>query len=131
MKRLGVKGVNTTISLRTMERGRERERESRTRKCELVQLDVFDLEEENFIELPLVFSIPKLPLASESVPRQDDVDRWPHLKGVTVAEINADVGLLIGHDVRELERVRMEVRVCDHDVAGLDHQWPTWEERKR
>ena len=93
MKRLGVKGVNTTISLTTMER------ESSTRKCELVQLEVFDLEEENFIELPLVFSTPKLPVASESVPRQEDVDRWPHLKGVTVAEINADVGLLIGHDV--------------------------------
>ena len=93
MKRLGVKGVNTTISLTTMER------ESSTRKCELVQLEVFDLEEENFIELPLVFSTPKLPVASESVPHQEDVDRWPHLKGVTVAEINADVGLLIGHDV--------------------------------
>ena len=93
MKRLGVKGINTTISLTTMER------ESSTRKCELVQLEVFDLEEENFIELPLVFSTPKLPVASESVPRQEDVDRWPHLKGVTVAEINADVGLLIGHDV--------------------------------
>ena len=35
----------------------------------------------------------------QSVPRQDDVDRWPHLKGVKIAEINADVGLLIGHDV--------------------------------
>ena len=63
MKRLGVKGVNTTISLTTMER------ESSTRKCELVQLEVLDLEEENFIELPLVFSTPKLPVASESVPK--------------------------------------------------------------
>lgn len=62
-------------------------------------MEVFDLEENNFIELPLVFSTPKLPVASESVPRQEDVDRWPHLKGVRVAEINADVGLLIGHDV--------------------------------
>ena len=49
MKRLGVKGINTTISLTTMERV------SSTRKCELVQLEVFDLEEEIFIELPLVF----------------------------------------------------------------------------
>ena len=36
MKRLGIKGINTTISLTTMER------ESSTRKCELVQLEVFD-----------------------------------------------------------------------------------------
>ena len=92
------------------------ERESSTRKCGLVQLEVFDLEEENFIELPLVFSTPKLPVASESVPRQEDVDRWPHLKGVTLVEITADVGLLIGHDVpKALEpkevRVRMEVHM--------------------
>ena len=57
------------------------------------------MEEENFIELPLVFSTPKLPVAPESVPCQEDVDRWPHLKWVMVAEINADVELLIGHDV--------------------------------
>lgn len=62
-------------------------------------MEVFSLEEDNFIELPFVFSTPRLPVASESVPRQEDVDRCPHLKGVTVAEINADVGLLIGHDV--------------------------------
>ena len=49
IKRLGDKGINTTLSLTTMER------ESSTRKCELVQLEVFDLEEETFIELPLVF----------------------------------------------------------------------------
>ena len=93
MKRLGVKGINTAISLTTMER------ESSTRKRELVQLEVFDLEKEIFIELLLVFSTPKIPVASESVPRQEVVYRWPHLKGVTVAEINADAGLLIGHDV--------------------------------
>jgi len=72
------------------------ERESSTKKCELVQLEVFNLQENNIIELPLVFSTPKLPVASESVTHQKDVDRWPHLKGVTVTEINANFGLLIG-----------------------------------
>ncbi|XP_068726426.1 uncharacterized protein [Montipora capricornis] len=89
------------------------ERESSTRKCEIVQLKVFDLEEDNFIELPLVFSTPKLPVASESVPRQEDLHRWPHLKGVTVAKINADVGLLIGHDVPKALEPK-EVRVSQN-----------------
>jgi len=93
MKRLGVKGINTTISLTTTER------ESSMRRCELVQLEVFDLEEDNFIELPMVFSTPNLPVGSESIPCQEDVDKWPHMKGVTVTEINADVGLLVGHDI--------------------------------
>ena len=93
MKQLRIKGINTTLSLTTMER------ENSTKRSALVQLEVFDFDENNFIELPLVFSTLKLPIASESIPSQDDVDRWPHLKGIHVTEIEANVGLLIGHDV--------------------------------
>jgi len=46
-----------------------------------------------------VFSTPALPISSENIPSQDDVDRWPHLKGIRIAEIGAHVGLLIGHDI--------------------------------
>ena len=93
LKDLGARGIGTTLTLTTMER------ENSTKASSLVQLEVFDLDENNFIELPLVFSTPVLPVSSESVPRQEDVDRWPHLKGVRIAEIDARVGLLIGHDV--------------------------------
>ena len=65
--------METTLSLTTIER------ENSTKASSLVQLEVSDLDENNFIELPLVFSIPVLPISSESVPRQEDVDRWPHL----------------------------------------------------
>jgi len=75
------------------------ERENTTKASSLIQLEVFDLDENNFVELPLVFSTPVLPISSESVPSQEDVDRWPHLKGILIAEIDARVGLLIGHDV--------------------------------
>ena len=81
------------LTLTTMERGNS------TKASSLVQLEVFDLDENNFIELPLVFSTPVLPVSSVSVPRQEDVDIWPHLKGIHIAEIDARVGLLIGHDV--------------------------------
>ena len=87
MKQLRIKGINTTLSLTTMKR------ENSTKRSALVQLEVFDFDENNFIELPLVFSTPKLPIASESIPSQDDVDRWPHLKGIHVTEIEANVGL--------------------------------------
>ena len=92
LKDLGVRGIDTTLSLTTMEG------ENSTKASSLIQLEVFDLDENNFIELPLVFSTPVLPISSESVPRQD-VDRWPHLKGIRIAEIDACVGLLIGHNV--------------------------------
>ncbi|XP_020609698.1 uncharacterized protein LOC110048246 [Orbicella faveolata] len=93
LKELEVRGMETTLTLTTLER------ENSTKASSLIQLEVFDLDENNFIELPLVFSTPALPISSESVPRQDDVDRWPHLNGVRIAEIDAHVGLLIDHDV--------------------------------
>ena len=74
-------------------------RKQRTKASFLVQLEVLDLDENNFIELPLVFSAPVLPISSESVPRQEDVDRWPKLKRIRIAEIDARVGLLVSHDV--------------------------------
>ena len=46
-----------------------------------------------------MFSTAKLPVSAESIPCQEDVDRWPHLRGIRISEIDANVGLLIGHDV--------------------------------
>ena len=75
------------------------EGENSTKASSLVRSEVSNLDENNFIELPLVFSLPVLPISSESVPRQADVDRWPHLKGIRIAEIDARLSLLIGHNV--------------------------------
>lgn len=72
---------------------------SKTESLE-VSLEVLDMEEEIIVELPLVFTRPKLPV--ETAAKQEDIDRWPHLAGVTVHGIEADVGLLIGSDVSEV-----------------------------
>ena len=32
----------------------------------------------------------------EDIPKQEDVDRWPYLRGIKIPDINSDVGLLIG-----------------------------------
>ena len=60
-----------------------------------------DLEEENAVELPCVFTRPKLPVSAKDKARQEDIDRWPHLSGVKLPTINSNVGLLIGSDVPE------------------------------
>jgi len=46
---LEVKCINTTLMLTTLER------ENSWRASSLIQLEVFELDENNFIELPLVF----------------------------------------------------------------------------
>ena len=73
-------------------------------ECRVVSLDVFNLYENNFVELPTVFSTGKLPVDESSIPRQADVDRWSHLKDVTINKIDAPIGILIGNDApRALE----------------------------
>ena len=95
-KQLGLSGKETTLSLTTMEK-----ENSKTESLE-VSLEVLDMEEEIIVELPLVFTRPKLPVSVETAAKQEDIDRWPHLAGVTVYGIKADVGLLIGSDVPEV-----------------------------
>lgn len=69
-------------------------------KCAaFVSLQVMDLEEENAVELPCVFTRPKLPVAVENGAQQEDVNCWPHLTGI---RITTNVGLLIGTDAPEI-----------------------------
>lgn len=46
-----------------------------------------------------MYSRPSLPVPKDAISRQEDVNRWPHLDGVKIESINADIGLLIGSDV--------------------------------
>lgn len=92
LKQLGLHGKKTEFSLTTIEK------ENSITKSSLVSLELFDLEEENLVELPTVFSVKSLPVSAEDVPKQDDVDRWPHLHGIQVSELDVPVGLLVGND---------------------------------
>ena len=64
----------------------------------LLDLEVYDLEENVLYNLPTVFTRPKLPVTEKDAAKQDDVDRWPHLSGVIIPDVKASVGLLIGND---------------------------------
>ena len=66
LERLGITGKKTILSLTT--------------ECRVVSLEVFSLDENDFVELPRVFSTGKLPVDESSIPRQADVDRWSHLR---------------------------------------------------
>ena len=40
-----------------------------------------------------------VPVSKEDIPTQGDVDQWPHLSGVCLPEVDAEIGLLIACDV--------------------------------
>jgi len=66
---LGLSGHPTSLTLTTTV---SEESESSSR---VVSLQVMDLEEENAVELPCVFTRPKLPVAVENGAQQEDVNR--------------------------------------------------------
>ena len=92
MDKLDLQGKKTRFSLTTIEK------ENSDTECEVVNLEVYDLEENVFFELPTVFSRPVLPVSPSDIPTQEDVDRWPHLQGIDIPHIDAQVDLLIGND---------------------------------
>ena len=106
LKQLGLDGTKTEFSLTTIEK------ENSITKSSLASLELFDLEEENLVELPTVFSVKSLPVSAEDVPKQEDVDRWSHLHGIQVSELDVPVGLLVGNDnIKALEP--REIRQSD------------------
>ena len=96
LRKLDAKGVKTTLSLTTMQTANE------AIECSLVNLEVSDLSDHNVIELPMVYSRPSLPVSTNAIGTQEDVNRWPHLKGITIPNIKAEIGLLIGSDVPQI-----------------------------
>ena len=71
-------------------------------ECSSVNLEVFDLDETNYVELFNVFSRPRLRVSKDCMAKQSDVERWSDLAGIEIPQINAEVGLLIGSDVPEV-----------------------------
>ena len=96
LKKLGISGKRCKMSLATVNNEEHHE-------CIMVNLDVMDLDENVMIEVPNVFSVKKLNISFESITKQDDIENWSYLHGVTVPKAlkDQDVGLLIGVDVPE------------------------------
>ncbi|XP_068675732.1 uncharacterized protein [Montipora foliosa] len=93
LEKLNIKGKKTKLTLTTL-KGEEDPVE-----CSLVSLQISDLNQQNIVELPEVYSRSRLPIAVDAIADQQDVNRWLYLKGVTIPKIEAEIGLLIGSDV--------------------------------
>ena len=57
--------------------------------CLVRDLLISDLDENEWI----------ISVCSDDIPTQEDVDQWPHLQGVFLPYVHAEVGLLIASDV--------------------------------
>ena len=89
---LGIKGRKTKLSLTTLEK------ENSVSDCELVSMQVYNVNEDVFFDLPSVFTRPTLPVTRTDIPSQKDIASFDHLQHITIHNIDAPVGLLIGND---------------------------------
>ncbi|CAB4012051.1 Hypothetical predicted protein [Paramuricea clavata] len=96
LKKLKDQGEKTKLSLTTMLG------EGTPTECSMVKLEIFDLDNQSRVELAKVYSTPSLPIRSDCIGKQEDIDRWPHLQGISIPHIEAEIGLLIGSDAPEI-----------------------------
>ena len=68
----------------------------------VVCLEISDLCGNHTIELPNVFSRPSLPVTTDDISRQTDVDRWAYLNGIHILHIDAEIELLVGNDAAKV-----------------------------
>ena len=103
MKQLEVDGAKVKISLSTLEK-----KNSPVDSYLIRDLVVSDLDENDFVNLPILYTRPEIPVNVEDIPTQEDVDRWPYLHDVFIPHVDAEIGLLIASDVPEaLDPVEM------------------------
>ena len=62
---------------------------------------VSDLSETEFISLPPVYTLPRIPVTHDDIPKQHDLQAWPHLQDVHLPDLDADIGLMIGNNAPE------------------------------
>ena len=86
MRQLDINGAKTKISLTTLEK-----KDSLVDSFLVHDLEVTDLDENYIVKLPILYTREEIPVSKDDIPSQEDVDRWPHLDGVYLPTVNAEI----------------------------------------
>lgn len=62
-------------------------------------MEVAGLNDNDFCELYRVYTQESMPVHKGNIPRERDLQKWPHLKSIHLPEIEAGIELLIGTNV--------------------------------
>ena len=78
------------------------ERKNSTVVSTLVRyLFVLNLNEKEYVSLPILYTRLEIPVSSDYIPTQGDIDQWPYLQAVFIPRVHAEVDLLIATDIPE------------------------------
>ena len=93
VQQLGLQGTKMTLSMDTM--GVKHTMLTHAIK----NVAVCDISSTNAIRLPVLYSKDRIPVYNHQIPSNEDIAAWPHLEGVILPQVTADVGLLLGNNV--------------------------------
>jgi hypothetical protein len=52
-----------------------------------------------FIDLPKIYTKDRMPVTHEHIPKREEISKWNHLSNITLPNVTAEIGLLIGSNV--------------------------------
>ena len=93
LQKLGGNGRPMNITLNTMGNTHT------VKTCAVDNLQICILDLQNVIDLPRIYTKEEIPISTNHIPKSKDIEQWAHLKDVSLPEINAEIGLLIGNNV--------------------------------
>ena len=93
MHQLGLQGKKMKLSMETMG-------ENYTMTThEVKKIIVCDIAETHTVEMPALYSKDRIPVTKQQIPSNEDITVWQHLGDITLPQVSADIGLLIGNNV--------------------------------
>ncbi|XP_061175604.1 uncharacterized protein LOC133184531 [Saccostrea echinata] len=93
MRQLGVSGKKCNITLNTI--GEPYQLVSQSVRG----LQLCDMNMTEFIDLPKIYTKDRMPVTHEHIPKKEEISKWHHLSNITLPNVAAEIGLLIGSNV--------------------------------
>ncbi|XP_061191695.1 uncharacterized protein LOC133199905 [Saccostrea echinata] len=93
MRQLGVSEKKCNITLNTV--GEPHQLVSQSVRG----LQLCDMNMTEFIDLPKIYTKDRMPVTHEHIPKKEEISKWHHLSNITLPNVAAEIGLLIGSNV--------------------------------
>ncbi len=115
---LNIKGVKQKVSLTTLEKS------NGCYDTNVSSIEVTDIYETKSLYLPAVMSRDKLTINEDNIPRYEDIDQWPHLRGLDIPQVQcAEIGLLVGQDTPEALMPLQTITGNKGEPYAVRHVW--------
>ena len=88
-------------------------------------LQISNLQGENLISLPEVYTKQQMPVSAQHIPTSEDLQQWTHLQDIKLPTISGEIGLLIGNNVPDVY-TPLELRTGDRGTPHATRSMIGW-----